>query len=92
VVTPWYPSPNDAFAGAFVKAAVETVREQVGPVSVLHTDHWFYPPWRLSGNLIDITLERELARSGGVTVHDTPEGELTRVVAPQPGGRTPGSW
>ncbi|BCY14997.1 glycosyltransferase family 4 protein [Actinoplanes sp. L3-i22] len=84
VVTPWYPSPNDAFAGAFVKAAIEAVGDRAGAVSILHTDHWFYPPWRLAGNLIDITLERELARSGGVTVHDLPEGELTRVVAPQP--------
>jgi glycosyltransferase involved in cell wall biosynthesis len=84
VVTPWYPSPNDAFAGAFVRAAVEAVGGRAGTVSILHTDHWFYPPWRLAGNLIDITLERELARSGGVTVHDVAEGELARVVAPQP--------
>jgi glycosyltransferase involved in cell wall biosynthesis len=84
VVTPWYPSPNDPFAGAFVQAAVQSLRGDAGSVSILHAEHWFYPPWRLTGNLIDITTQRELARSGGVTVTDVPEGELTRVVAPQP--------
>ncbi|GIF06421.1 glycosyltransferase [Actinoplanes siamensis] len=84
VVTPWYPSANDTFAGSFVKAAVETVRAEFDSISILNTDHWFYPPWRLTGNLIDITMQRELARYGGVTVQDVPEGELTRVIAPQP--------
>ena len=92
VVTPWYPSPNDPFAGAFVQAAVQSVRGQVGSVSILHSEHWFYPPWQLTGNLIDITMQRELAHSGGVTVADTPEGELTRVVAPQPRRRPYAVW
>ncbi|HEU4348329.1 MAG TPA: glycosyltransferase family 4 protein [Actinoplanes sp.] len=83
VVTPWYPSPNDPFAGAFVRAAVRCLGGQAGSVSILHTEHWFYPPWRLTGNLIDITMGRELTRAGGVTVADLPEGELTRVVTPQ---------
>jgi glycogen(starch) synthase len=92
VVTPWYPSPNDAFAGAFVQAAVQSVDGRAGSVSILHTEHWFYPPWRLTGNLIDITMQRELTRSGGVTVADVPEGELTRVVAPQARRRSYAEW
>jgi glycosyltransferase involved in cell wall biosynthesis len=84
VVTPWYPSPNDPFAGAFVQAAVQSVRGKAGRVSILHAEHWFYPPWRLTGSLIDVTMQRELARVAGVTVTDVAEGELTRVVAPQP--------
>ncbi len=92
VVTPWYPSPNDPFAGAFVQATVQSVRGQAGSVSILHTEHWFYPPWRLAGNLVDITMQRELARSGGVTVEDIEEGELTRVVAPQPRRRPYAVW
>jgi glycosyltransferase involved in cell wall biosynthesis len=84
VVTPWYPSPNDPFAGAFVQAAVQSVGGRAGSVSILHTEHWFYPPWRMPGYLIDITTQRELSRAGGLTVVDLPEGELTRVVAPQP--------
>ncbi len=92
VVTPWYPSPNDAFAGAFVQAAVRSVGGEAGSVSILHSEHWFYPSWGLNGNLIDITLRRELARSGGVSVTDTPEGELTRVVAPQPRRKPYAVW
>jgi glycogen(starch) synthase len=83
VVTPWYPSPNDPYAGAFVRAAVQSLHGEAGSVSILHAEHWFYAPWRLTGSLIDVTTQRELARSGGVTVTDLPEGELTRVVAPQ---------
>ncbi|AEV88628.1 Glycogen synthase [Actinoplanes sp. SE50] len=92
IVTPWYPSPNDTFAGSFVKAAAETVQGQVGRVSILATDHWFYPPWRMVGNMIDITMQRELKRFGGVTVQDTPEGELTRVIAPQPRKQPYATW
>lgn len=92
VVTPWYPSPNDPFAGAFVQAAVQSVRGQAGSVSILHAEHWFYPPWQLAGKLVDITFQRELARSAGVAVLDIPEGELTRVVAPQPRRRPYAEW
>jgi glycogen(starch) synthase len=36
VVTPWYPSPDQPYAGTFVRAAVDAVIPRVGPVPVLH--------------------------------------------------------
>jgi len=92
VVTPWYPSPNDPFAGAFVQAAVQSVGGRAGSVSILHAEHWFFPPWQLTGSLAEITTQRELDRSPGVTVTDVPEGELTRVVAPQARRRPYAVW
>ena len=92
VVTPWYPSPNDPFAGAFVQAAVQSVAGRAGSVSVLHAEHWFFPPSKLTGSLVEITTQRELDRHPGVTVRDLPEGELTRVVAPQPRYRQYAMW
>ena len=92
VVTPWYPSPNDPFAGAFVREAVRSLGGRAGSVSILHTEHWFHPAWRLSGKVMDITMRRELGRGTGVTVTDTPDGELTRVVAPQQGRSDYADW
>lgn len=92
VVTPWYPSPNDSFAGSFVQAAVQSVGGRAGSVSILHAEHWFFPPWQLAGSLIEITTQRELDRNPGVTVRDVPEGELTRVVTPQARRRQYAVW
>ena len=83
VVTPWYPSPNDPFAGAFVRSATASVIGDVGRIATLQTENWFYSPKGVPGKLIGVTLERELAREPGYVVEDTPEGELTRVVTPQ---------
>ncbi|RSM65206.1 hypothetical protein DMB66_17535 [Actinoplanes sp. ATCC 53533] len=84
VVTPWYPSPNDPFAGAFVRATTDAAGGDVGRVATLHTEGWPYSPKGVSGKLVGVAVERELAHGGGVVVADTPEGELTRVVSPQP--------
>jgi glycosyltransferase involved in cell wall biosynthesis len=86
VVTPWYPSPDDAFAGAFVQAATAAVRPGFDRVAVLHTHNWFYTPKRVTGQLVGIAAERQAARSGGAVVLDAPEGELTRVAAPSAAG------
>jgi len=83
VVTPWYPSPNDPFAGAFVEATTATVVGDFGRVSTLHTENWFYSPKGVAGKLVGVTLDRELDRVDGVVVQDTAEGELTRMVTPQ---------
>ena len=37
VVTPWYPSPDDPFAGAFVQATTAAIAPGCGRVSILHT-------------------------------------------------------
>ncbi len=92
VVTPWYPSPNDAFAGAFVRAATEAVADGVGTVATLHTENWFSSPKGVAGKLRGVTLDREIRRTGGVTVEDTDLGELTRVVVPQVTSGTHASW
>ena len=86
VVTPWYPSPGDAAAGAFVQAATAAVGPHVGRVSVLHTQSWFYSPRWVSGQAVGVAAERQAARSGNAVVLDTPEGELTRVAVPTAAG------
>jgi glycosyltransferase involved in cell wall biosynthesis len=86
VLTPWYPSPDDPFAGAFVQAATAAVAADFTRVSILHTQSWFYSPGRLPGQLLGVAAERQALRSGNTVVLDTPEGELARVATPTPGG------
>ena len=86
VVTPWYPAPDDPFAGAFVQAATAAVAPDFTRVSILHTQSWFYPAGRLTGQLLGVAAERQALRSGNAVVMDTSEGELTRVAAPTPAG------
>jgi glycogen(starch) synthase len=78
VVTPWYPSPNNPFAGAFVEAAIDAVRDAGRRVSILHTEDWTPAPAALT-DLTTLTADRLVARSGRGIVLDTPLGELTRV-------------
>lgn len=85
VVTPWYPGPDDPFAGAFVRAATAAVVPAAGRVEILHTENWYYPPGRLRGQVLGVRAERQALRRGA-TVRDTPEGELTRVAVPAPAG------
>lgn len=40
VVTPWYPSPNNPYAGAFVKMATRSVADNFDRVTILHTEDW----------------------------------------------------
>lgn len=86
VVTPWYPSPDDLFAGAFVEASTAAVGPYVGRVSILHTQSWFYGPGRLAGQIVGVAAERQARRSGAAVTLDTAEGELTRVAVPSPAG------
>ncbi|MEV6487852.1 glycosyltransferase family 4 protein [Actinoplanes sp. NPDC051633] len=92
VVTPWYPCPNDPFAGAFVQAATRAVGDAMGRVSTLHTENWYYSPHGLAGKKVEVAFGRQLDRQPGVTVEDTAEGELTRVVAPQRAGADYVTW
>ncbi|HEY6595292.1 MAG TPA: glycosyltransferase family 4 protein [Asanoa sp.] len=78
VVTPWYPSPNNPFAGAFVEAAVAAVRGNGRRVAILHTEDWTPAPNPLS-HLTAITADRLVSRALRGIVTDTPLGELTRV-------------
>lgn len=82
VVTPWYPGPNDDFAGAFVQATTDAVRSGVGSVSTLHSEGWFYPGAEASRDLVDAVSARLTARAALAVVRDTPQGELCRVAVP----------
>jgi glycosyltransferase involved in cell wall biosynthesis len=82
VVTPWYPSPDDPFAGAFVKATTGTVAGDFARIATLHTENWYYSPRKLTGTLVETSFDRQVTRTGGVVVLDTDEGELTRVATP----------
>ncbi len=86
IVTPWYPSPDDPFAGAFVRSSTAAVRDRFARVSVLHTQSWFYPPGRLRGQLVGVAAERQAVRSGNAVVFDEPAAEITRVAVPTPAG------
>jgi glycogen(starch) synthase len=82
VVAPWYPSPDDPFAGAFVKATTGTIVGDFDRIATLHTENWYYSPAKLTGTLIRTAFDRQVERTGGRVVLDTDEGELTRVATP----------
>jgi glycosyltransferase involved in cell wall biosynthesis len=92
VVTPWYPSPDDLYAGAFVQAAAAALEPDVGRVAILHTQNWYYSPKGLTGQIVGVAAERQAARSGNAVVLDSAEGELTRVAVPCPAGADYGSY
>jgi glycosyltransferase involved in cell wall biosynthesis len=82
VITPWYPSPDDPFAGAFVKATTGTIVADFARIATLHTENWYYSPAKLTGTLVRTSFDRQVERTGGSVVLDTDEGELTRVATP----------
>jgi glycosyltransferase involved in cell wall biosynthesis len=83
VVTPWYPSPNDPFYGAFVRAMLLAVRERFDRVSVLHPEVWSFPAGStVPPTTIGLMAERIAGRWGNAVVTDEPEGELCRVAVP----------
>ncbi|OJF09472.1 glycosyltransferase family 4 protein [Couchioplanes caeruleus] len=82
VVTPWYPGPNDDFAGAFVRATTDAVRPGRGAVSTVHSEGWFYPRAEASPDAVDTVSDRFTAGPGLFVVRDTPQGELCRVAVP----------
>ncbi|MBO4207238.1 glycosyltransferase [Micromonospora echinofusca] len=92
VVTPWYPSENNALAGAFVKAAIRAVDGGFERVSILQTEDWAYPYDSRIAQLIAVSAQRLTERHGQVTVRDTPEGELTRCTVPISSQRDYAAW
>lgn len=81
VVTPWYPSPNNPLAGAFVAAATAAAGPHVGRVSILHPEDSSYPADSYLGDLVEMAMARVAGRFGPV-IEDRPEGELARVMVP----------
>jgi len=82
VLTPWYPSPNNALAGAFVKAATAAVADRFEQVAIFHTEDWSGRVDGRTNATIAIAAERLRPRRELVPVLDTPEGVLTRVPVP----------
>ncbi|GAA3336044.1 hypothetical protein GCM10020358_06720 [Amorphoplanes nipponensis] len=82
VVTPWYPGPNDDFAGAFVQTTTDAVRSGFDTVVTVHSEGWFYPRAEASPDAVDTVADRLAARAAMRVVTDTPQGELCRVAVP----------
>ncbi|MFD6281932.1 glycosyltransferase family 4 protein [Streptomyces sp. NPDC060209] len=92
VVTPWYPSPNNPFAGSFVQAATEAVTGHYERVSILHTEDWAGGADALLEDAIKVTADRFLERRHLIPVLDTLEGAVTRVPVPLTTRRNYASW
>ncbi|MFJ2912061.1 glycosyltransferase family 4 protein [Streptomyces sp. NPDC087228] len=82
VITPWYPSPNNPYAGAFVKMATRSVAGRFDRVSILHTEDWSGRADAPLNDAIKITADRLQDHRELVPVLDTPEGMLLRVPVP----------
>ncbi|NYI08477.1 glycosyltransferase [Allostreptomyces psammosilenae] len=86
VVTPWYPSENNPFAGAFVQAATAAVAPRFAEVDVYHPEDWAGPARPLHAEVVRTALERLVGRPGrapvGIEPVPLPEGRLTRVPVP----------
>ncbi|GLY21581.1 glycosyltransferase family 4 protein [Micromonospora sp. NBRC 101691] len=92
VVTPWYPSPNNPLAGAFVEATIGAVRGDHPRISILHTEDWPYRYDVPTAEAIRVAAERLTGRLAGPGVRDTPAGELTRVPVPISSRREYATW
>ncbi|WP_338676648.1 glycosyltransferase family 4 protein [Streptomyces sp. SCSIO 30461] len=82
MVTPWYPSPNNPYAGSFVAASASAVSGRVGRIQVIHTEDWSGRADPALNDAIKVTVNRLQERRELVPVLDTPEGELLRVPVP----------
>lgn len=82
VVTPWYPSPNNPYAGAFVKMTTRSVADNFDRVAILHTEDWSGRADAPLNDAIKITTDRLQERTDLVPVLDTAEGQLLRVPVP----------
>ncbi|MET9969258.1 glycosyltransferase family 4 protein [Streptomyces sp. NPDC006356] len=82
VLTPWYPSPNNPYAGSFVQAAASAVAGRVGKVTVFHTEDWSGHASPPLATAVRVTSERLQERGALGHVLDTDEGTVVRVPVP----------
>ena len=82
VITPWYPSPNNPYAGSFVQAMTAAVADQFDRVTVLHTEDWSGRAHPALNDAIKVTTDRLQERRDLVPVVDSPEGTVVRVPVP----------
>jgi glycosyltransferase involved in cell wall biosynthesis len=92
VVTPWFPSPNNPLAGAFVKASTDAVKGQYDRISIIHSEDWPVPWQSSSAELILAARRRLQEREPQLSVWDDTEGELTRVPVPLSSKREYATW
>ncbi|MET9671059.1 glycosyltransferase family 4 protein [Streptomyces sp. NPDC006475] len=97
VITPWYPSPNNPYAGSFVQAATAAVAAANRNglhrrISVFHTEDWSGKAEPALNDAIKITTDRLQDRRELVPVLDTAEGELVRVPVPLTQRKSYASW
>jgi glycogen(starch) synthase len=82
VLTPWYPSPNNPYAGSFVQAMTAAVADRFDRVTVVHTEDWTGRAHPALSDAIKVTADRLLERRELIPVLDTPQGTLVRVPVP----------
>ncbi|MFI5821003.1 glycosyltransferase [Streptomyces rishiriensis] len=82
VLTPWYPSPNNPYAGSFVQTATEAVGGRFDRITVFHTEDWSGPAPGPHGDAIRATNERLQERMSYGHVLDNPEATVVRVPVP----------
>ena len=58
ITTPWWPSENNPFAGAFVAAQVQAVAPVFDRVDVVHTEDWATPADGVSSRLVQKAYSR----------------------------------
>ncbi|MCM0675562.1 glycosyltransferase family 4 protein [Micromonospora phytophila] len=92
VVTPWYPSANNALAGAFVEATIGAVRADHPRISVLHTEDWPYRYDSPDAEAISVAAGRLTERAIRPATRDTVAGEVTRVPVPISSRRDYAAW
>lgn len=82
VITPWYPSPNNPYAGSFAQAMTAAVADQFDRVTVLHTEDWAGRAYPALNDAIKVTSERLRDRRDLIPVVKAPEGTVVRAPVP----------
>ncbi|MFI1400222.1 glycosyltransferase [Streptomyces sp. NPDC020681] len=92
VLTPWYPSPNNPYAGSFVQAMTAAVADQFDRITVFHTEDWGGRAYPALNDAIKVTQDRLRERRDLIPVVDSPEGTVVRVPAPLAHRKNYASW
>ncbi|MFV2117956.1 glycosyltransferase [Streptomyces sp. Act-28] len=92
VLTPWYPSPNNPYAGSFVRTATAAVAGHHDRVTVFHTEDWSGHASAPLNDAIRVTVDRLRERGALGHVLDTDEATVVRVPVPLISRRNYAPW